>query len=133
MKASISVDSRNKFKLKNLKRAGESYNDVITRLIGDLVKTGEYHYLLYNGLFKISFVLNYKDKKGFFLDEKGNKSEKLEIRNNYNEPEIQKSYTYFIKAINEVMKANYDLVKYAFDMDVGEIKNFDGFLMERIY
>ena len=133
MKASISVDSRNKFKLKNLKRAGESYNDVITRLIGDLVKTGEYHYLLYNGLFKISFVLDYKNKMGFFLDEEGNKSGELEKRNYYNDPEVQKSYEYFIQSINDAMDSEYSLIKHAFNMDVGEIKNFDGFLMERIY
>ena len=133
MKASISVDSRNKFKLKNLKRAGESYNDVITRLIGDLMKTGEYHYLLYNGLFKISFVLDYKNKMGFFLDEEGNKSGELEKRNYYDEKEVQKSYEYFIQSINDVMDSEYSLIKHAFNMGVGEIKNFDGFILERVY
>ena len=133
MKASISVDSRNKFKLKNLKRAGESYNDVITRLIGDLVKTGEYHYLLYNGLFKISFVLDYKNKMGFFLDEEGNKSGELEKRNYYNDNEVQKSYEYFIQSINDAMNSKYSLIKHAFNMSVGEIKNFDGFILERVY
>ena len=132
-RTSISIDKRNKLKLQGLKEKGDDYNDVITRLIGDKSRTGEYHYLIYNGLFKVSFILDYENKRGFFLDDQGNRSETLKANSNYDNKGVQTAYKYFIRCINDVTEAKYNLVNYAFSMKVGDVQNFEGFILERVY
>ena len=127
------VDQRNKSKLAALKKAGETYNQVITRLLDGLAKTGEFHYIIYNGLFRINYIINYKDKKAFFLDDQGKKSETLKADSYYSNESIQTAYKYFISAINEVINAKHNLMDIAFNLDVGEVKNFKAFILERVY
>ena len=141
-KSNIQIYSDTKTELDNLKLTpSETYNEVISRLIESVVVSEDVRgFILTNGLFTITCEAEYEDEEGngydhwYFLDELGNKSEILEVRQHFVDDGIQKEYTEFIRSINQVNDNIVSLIDWGVNLDeVGEAQSFTGFTMKRIY
>ena len=141
-KANIQVYSDTKEKLDQLKITNsETYNEVINRLIESVVISEDVRgFILTNGLFTITCEAEYEDEEGngydhwYFLDELGEKSEFLEVKQHFVDDGIQKEYTEFIRSINQVNDNIVSLIDWGANLDeVGEAQSFKTFTMKRIY
>jgi hypothetical protein len=141
-KSNIQVYSDTKTELDNLKLTpSETYNEVISRLIESVVVSEDVRgFILTNGLFTITCEAEYEDEEGngydhwYFLDELGEKSEFLEVKQHFVDDGIQKEYTEFIRSINQVNDNIVSLIDWGANLDeVGEAQSFKTFTMKRIY
>ena len=129
-KTNIQINRTTKEKLNSLKLTeSETYNEVITRLLD----TSEVEFELSNGLFKISCKADFETDAWYFLDELGNKSETKIPSQHFVDEGIQKEYETFVEAISEVSKSDLNLLDYGAGLKIGDVHQFDGFTMKRIY
>ncbi|WP_299523201.1 hypothetical protein [uncultured Methanobrevibacter sp.] len=133
-KTSIMVTRETKSELDNLKlTASETYNEVIVRLLEAVNVSSECGFELTNGLFKISCEADFETDRWYFLNELGDKSEINIPSQHFVDEGIQNEYETFVEAITEVSEADLNLLDYGAGLRVGDVHQFDGFTMKRIY
>lgn len=132
---SIQITRDTKKELDNKKiTQGETYNDVICRLIEET--TDELGFTLYNSIFNIDCIADIEDEDNehfYFLNDLGDKTEVLRPTESFVDEGVQKEYLAFIDAINAVCEADLNLLDYGTDLHLGEVYRFDGFNMKRTY